>query len=590
MTEFHYYCSDEDAESEDEGPPRPKRGRNKQWVFQFQFSNMKEAEEFVSAENTWSRKFTRTTEEGQKRFYRCNKVKKKGPQCAAELYLLFDCKSNDVLVYNIDAEHTHDEIGARGCGIDEITKMEINRLSSLRLKPKAILSALENMEGIKLPTKMQLNNYLNDRRRSNLGQSTIKSTIHLGELENWINEHTAIPEDENETFVMKHLIFKNDQPNFRFVLTTIKLLKFAHSCDVIHADAIHKLIWQGFPVLIVGATNRNREFFPICLAVSTNEQEDDFQMIFSALKEKIRSIFDQDFQPKVLVCDSSQAIKNAFLRVFGSDTTVRVCWTHAKRNILKKVEQTIEKTTRKDVLQDFDALHNAPSGEVFNAASRAFIAKHATHTAFIDYFEQQWLIENPNWFLGAATPSPVTNNALESFNKTIKDHNTLRERFSLSHFLAVVSEMVTQWSNQISDTLPVTLKFDLQEWTEGYLWAKKNVEIKILSSDATNSVYLAPSESTIRIKDTNTAYESWQTFDEYRERNFAFWRIELPRAEWTNGTCTCPQFFKKYMCKHILGLAIRLNLASPPLEAKIIPSPQSRKRGRPSKSKPALIL
>lgn len=330
-----YYSSG--AESEDQGPMKPKRGRNKLWVFQSKFSNLKEAEDFVNSKNTWSRKFTRMTEEGQKRFYRCNKVRKKGPQCAAELYLLFESGTDNILAYHTDAEHNHENTGTRGdYGIDAHTKTEINRLFDLHLKPKAILASLQKIDGIKLPTKVQLNNYLSDRRRVKFGHHT----IHLGELEKWIHDHEAIPEDEDKPFVMKYWILESDQPIFRFVLTTRKLLKFVCSSDVFHADATYKLIWQGFPVLIVGTTNKDRKFYPLCLGVSTNEQEEDFEMIFSGLKEKVHSLFDHDLQPKVLVCDAAQAIKNAFIHVFGSDTTVRMCWAHAKKickNLLKSL-------------------------------------------------------------------------------------------------------------------------------------------------------------------------------------------------------------------------------------------------------------
>lgn len=106
------------------------------------------------------------TKEGQKRFYRCNKVPKKGAQCAAGLHLLIECGTDKVFVYRMEADHNHDAIGVRDdYGINAQTKMEINRLFDLHLKPKAILSALKKIEGIKLPTKIQLNNYISDRRR-----------------------------------------------------------------------------------------------------------------------------------------------------------------------------------------------------------------------------------------------------------------------------------------------------------------------------------------------------------------------------------------------------------------------------------------
>lgn len=79
----------------------------------------------MNSEKTWSRTFTRMTEEGQKRFYRCNKVRKKGPQCAAALYLLFECGSDCVFVYRTEADHNHNDIGARdNYGINDQTKIE----------------------------------------------------------------------------------------------------------------------------------------------------------------------------------------------------------------------------------------------------------------------------------------------------------------------------------------------------------------------------------------------------------------------------------------------------------------------------------
>ncbi|PZC85335.1 hypothetical protein B5X24_HaOG201831 [Helicoverpa armigera] len=72
------------------------------------------------------------------------------------------------------------------------------------------------------------------------------------------------------------------------------------------------------------------------------------------------------------------------------------------------------------------------------------------------------------------------------------------------------------------------------------------------------------------------------------------WRVDLPHnIDWIqklDGKCNCPAFYKNYMCKHIIGLTIGVKLANPPPEAKNLLIGQKRKRGRPSKSKPALII
>ncbi|CAG4974255.1 unnamed protein product [Parnassius apollo] len=116
--------------------------------------------------------------------------------------------------------------------------------------------------------------------------------------------------------------------------------------------------------------------------------------------------------------------------------------------------------------------------------TRAFVEKWQTQTEFIHYFKEEWLKKHPNWFLGAAPRSPATNNALEAFNRNIKDQNTLRERLPLSHFLTIATEMVAQWSLQsCREPLPETPTIELKDWTVGYCWARKDLRIKILSSN-----------------------------------------------------------------------------------------------------------
>lgn len=164
------YTSGE-SESEEEKQVTKKQRKEKNWIVLTQFANAEEAENYLKSENTWSRNYTRTRENGKKYFYRCNKVRKRGPQCNAELCFLYVNGREDVIAYQTDSEHNHDMIGTRdNYGIDEKTKLEIDKLIGLRLKPKAILETLSNIEGVKLPSKKQLNNYLANRRIAVFGQ------------------------------------------------------------------------------------------------------------------------------------------------------------------------------------------------------------------------------------------------------------------------------------------------------------------------------------------------------------------------------------------------------------------------------------
>ena len=59
-------------------------------------------------------------------------------------------------------------------------------------------------------------------------------------------------------------------------------------------------------------------------------------------------------------------------------------------------------------------------------------------------------------------------------------------------------------------------------------------------------------------------------FYQYKIKAFSVWGVTLPmdKLKWDQGVCNCPAFFKKIMCRHIVGIAIRLNLFKPPPAAK----------------------
>ena len=78
---------------------------------------------------------------------------------------------------------------------------------------------------------------------------------------------------------------------------------------------------------------------------------------------------------------------------------------------------------------------------------------------------------------------------------------------------------------------------------------------------------------------TNNGNESIPSFTDCA---FGMWKITMKKDEnWKNGTCTCPVYYKQFICKHIIGIAIILKLVKCPPQAKNVPLGQKRKRGRP---------
>lgn len=159
--------SETDSNLKEVIPPRKKRKKEPiSWSFVKTCLNYSEAEEALKEENTWSIEYSHNTDEGQKIFFRCNKLKK-GGLCSAKVYLLLDPTSDSVSFYRADAEHDHENKSPTSKhGLSEYVKLEINKLYNLHpiLKPKEIKDCLSRINGIKLPNMSQLRNYLRDLR------------------------------------------------------------------------------------------------------------------------------------------------------------------------------------------------------------------------------------------------------------------------------------------------------------------------------------------------------------------------------------------------------------------------------------------
>ena len=58
----------------------------------------------------------------------------------------------------------------------------------------------------------------------------------------------------------------------------------------------------------------------------------------------------------------------------------------------------------------------------------------------------------------------------------------------------------------------------------------------------------------------------WKVFAEFADCAFGLWKITLKsdsnETNYKNGTCTCPTYFKQFICKHIIGIAIVKNMSN----------------------------
>lgn len=415
----------------------------------------------------------------------------------------------------------------------------------------------------------------------------------------FLRDHSIIPEDENEAFIVDYLCNDSNDGDFKFFVSTKTLLRNAVDCEIVSADTTYKMTWQGFPISPVGTIDKDRKFHLFGTLVSKEEKSADFTFAFNAVKNKVLSLFQHSMNPKLLISDAAEAIHNGARSVFGSKIVILMCWFHAKKAVKKNISRFVKDTRiQAEILDDMSLLNQSANKDIFDKASLLFLKKYSKYADFCVYFKNEWLEKNRNWYEGACLlagvkTAPSTNNALESWNRNIKDEKSERNRFPLNVFKNKILEWTVEWSEEYSSGAKTFIKtptIDLPLWTLAYKWVKKNKPIKRnVDGDGSISYKFAAGEA--QVLKNWTILTKWTTFKEFKERFQLGWETYIQNAdEWMNGCCSCPSFMKKFVCKHMVGLAIRLKFLTPPLEAKALPLNQKRRRGRPSKAKKALLV
>lgn len=137
-------------------------------------------------------------------------------------------------------------------------------------------------------------------------------------------------------------------------------------------------------------------------------------------------------------------------------------------------------------------------------------------------------------------------------------------------------------------------EIELDMWREASLWLNDAVYINDTQNEEDEIYYVGTSKSkeTIdfnieTIRDLNG--REFKSFDDYVEkRHNMFHTVAFNRDSWMDSRCDCYSFWKKYSCKHIVGLALRNKCCKLPRKAITFKLQKKNSRGRKPKATSAL--
>lgn len=533
------------SSDEEQNMPSTSKNKNKKqrvrlpWIEEQTFDNKKDCLNYIESLNIWSSTYFNKCGGSKKVTFRCN-VGKKRFNCPKKLNYFYNEKRNLYIVNTTDNEHIH--IDSEDNKTPEEFKTKVKEFFEKDWKPKKIQLELQKL---KIPFKnlFTIKNYIAKLKKINPNPEIIS----YGELEQRCEEFSSVPTEENEAFIANYLIkYNNDDeqylysieylanhdidfPNFRYFITSKALLLNATKNTVIHCDTTYKLNWQGFPVTVIGTSDKQKQFHVLGIMVSQFEKTNDFVFCFETLKNTL-DILDIPYKFNVLVSDASNAIRNAFDNSFPNSKKL-MCWFHVMYNINKKI-RSFDKLVKISIQEDLRYLQEAQSEKIFKRAMNLFINKYQKdQPKFIDYMNLQWFNTHNLWYEGASKNLPSTNNCLESFNNVIKNEETLHYRAQMADFFPKIISAINNWSlnyffknKEFKKEPEITKKL----WQQAHYMINKH-KIGILNKEDRN-IYTIPNNSKqLSIEFQNNYHNNnWNTFDQYKLRNFTMFLISIP--------------------------------------------------------------
>ncbi|RLN73455.1 hypothetical protein BBJ28_00007748 [Nothophytophthora sp. Chile5] len=214
---------------------------------------------------------------------------------------------------------------------------------------------------------------------------------------------------------------------------------------VLHVDATYKLNYRGYPVLVVGVSDRSRGFHLVAMFIVSGETQAIVQPTLKALSRLYCCLSGRELVTQYAMADADQAQYNAVNAVFGGNPQFRslMCFFHVMEKLYRAIN-AFSSDVNSTIVRDMYNLHFARSEIVF-VRMRDDVLRRLLSVPqlveFAQYMSGQWLKGRYSTWQLYATPSgfAATNNPVETFIAVLKRDYTLRRRLKMGALLQELS-------------------------------------------------------------------------------------------------------------------------------------------------------
>ena len=112
------------------------------------------------------------------------------------------------------------------------------------------------------------------------------------------------------------------EPFFTLLLSTRRLLDSTDRTKPLEIDETFKLIYENYPVTLIGQSDADRKFHLIAVGISTNSTQEVGEFFLRALLREI-----PDLMPRAYLGDAAEAFANAFRAIWPFALRL-MCYAH----------------------------------------------------------------------------------------------------------------------------------------------------------------------------------------------------------------------------------------------------------------------
>ena len=330
----------------------------------------------------------------------------------------------------------------------------------------------------------------------------------------------------------------------------------------VHIDATYKVIDIGYPVIVLGMTDVNQRFVLLALAIVSDEKMETYFWVLDVLRRECEK-YGLIFKPKNLIGDLAPQISQA-IQQFEPECLRTHCWVHVLKG-MNKVMKGLPRCLKEEIISDIFFLQLISSKALFEKGWALFLEKwqqiRQTEECIVQ-LNQNYRLNNSNWYEGYAVHSPSTNNALERFNLTIKTRYTNWGRMNVLEFIRLGVAAVRDYAFE-SEKVPMKMQYNevaicQDDHGDGMVFKQLGcIEGYINHLFAgTSEVEMEKGELLSRKLETL----DFPMFNEFKEllSGSSIVSAKSDVQSLADVFCSCRYFVKRKKCKHIYLFLTRL--------------------------------